>query len=491
VSAGINAQDGVDDLPEDFSASSFGQTSEEHEPSGKVLSMEEPFSLYGYLVNFFQTGISYKDNEFGKAHVGDAMIFRLKGDWNPEANLKFHTEMSYIMQLGSLNPYIMMQKLGAVQFSQQDYPTENFNHQFILDHVWGMVTAGPFDLQFGKFPLAWGTGYIFNPTARLVIPPFLEVISEETPGILAVYPSIAIGDNVSLEAYASFQERSMKYTAFKEDSDFNNLPWAIRLKAIAGSFDLSLSWIKEVQYMELDLRPYTQIFADTAAALYDDMMLQQTIITNDQAVGIAAAMNYLAVSMSKELPVSQNYHKAYYLGFDFIGGIWDIEVYGEAALRFPMNEEYTKIDLQDFRFERELEAIAGAKYTIPGIETDLRLEYYYQGKGAAKKEDYNIMLSLAGERMVQGRNYLTCVLDKKINDQFSLLGVGFINLQDGSFACIPETSFSPYNNFQISLGAMILYGEHGTEFDGRYTIMGQEIDLTDTIDIFIRMKLSF
>ena len=43
--------------------------------------------------------------------------------------------------------------------------------------------------------------------------------------------------------------------------------------------------------------------------------------------------------------------------------------------------------------------------TISGVEVETRLEYYYQGSGAKSKADYNLLIVLSGERLVNARNY--------------------------------------------------------------------------------------
>lgn len=94
-----------------------------------------------------------------EAEMGNTLYMRLKGDSEPEDGLHFHFEASYTGSTG------------------------NQIESFAVDHLWGAAAIGPLDLQFGKMPIAWGTGYVFNPTARTSSSAFMDTISEETPGV--------------------------------------------------------------------------------------------------------------------------------------------------------------------------------------------------------------------------------------------------------------------------------------------------------------------
>ncbi|MBN2600739.1 MAG: hypothetical protein JXR87_01955, partial [Candidatus Marinimicrobia bacterium] len=112
-------------------------------------SYEEVFSLYGYMIDYFQSSLNYTDHKFSRPTFGNALLLRLKGDWRPENNLRFHMEFSYISNVGNQNPYLMYEKLGIGGFAQSDFPLEDFNQHMFFDHVWGMVNIGNFDMQFG------------------------------------------------------------------------------------------------------------------------------------------------------------------------------------------------------------------------------------------------------------------------------------------------------------------------------------------------------
>lgn len=459
-------------------------------------SNEEAFSLYGYLIDYFQASLDYSNQKFSKPTYGDAMLLRLKGDWRPEDNLRFHMEFSYISNVGNQNPFILYEKLGMAGFVQSDFPLEDYNQRMFFDHVWGMVNIGNFDMQFGKFPIAWGTGYVFNPTARVAFPPFLDMVTEDTPGTMAILPSYALSNYFSLEAYLAFQDKTQKSTAYQEDSDANNLPYGVKLNTIVGSFDMSLSWIKEVFYNDLDYRPIDDILEEVGMQYIQGIVANQTmadLLVEEDTAGVLDMFKQGALAeMTSGISIHPYYKRNYFAGFDFAGAVWNFGVYGEFAFRIPRDNDDSNFLLDNYSLTNNLEMCVGFDYTIPGIEVETRFEYYYQGTGAKSKTDYNLLTVLSGERLVNARNYGFLFAEKTVKDYHKFNMALFNNLDDGSYAILPGYSYSPYTNFDITVGAFILGGSRGSEFDGRYMIYGvKEVDLMDNLWPYMRLKLSF
>jgi hypothetical protein len=126
-------------------------------------------------------------------------------------------EFSYLSNVGNQNPYVLYEKLGVSGFTQSDYRWRISSAMF-FDHAGAWQIFGNFDLQFGKFPVAWGTGYVSIHGAG-GFSPFLDMVTEDTPGTLAILPSYALSNRLSLEAYLAFQDKTQKKTAYQEDSD--------------------------------------------------------------------------------------------------------------------------------------------------------------------------------------------------------------------------------------------------------------------------------
>jgi len=457
---------------------------------------DESTGLYGYLINYFQSSLNFRNQQFSRPTFGDALLLRLKGDWRPETNLRFHMEFSYQSNVGNQNPYLLYERLGIAGFSQSNFPLEDFNQRLFFDHVWGMASFGDFDLQFGKFPVAWGKGYVFNPTARVAFPPFLDMVTEDTPGTMALLPSYALSNRFSIEAYLAFQDKTQKKTAYQEDSDISNLPYGIKLNGIAGAFDISLSWIREVLYNDLDTRPLDEVLTQAGMAYIQGIVANQAmaelLAAGDTATVLEMFKQGALAQLLADLPRHPYYKRSYYTGFDFAGAIGDFGICGEFALRFPRDNRDKKIVLKNYRTADNLEMCLGFDYRISTVEVDTRMEYYYQGSGAKNKKDYNLMTILSGEKLVNARNYSFLMLEKTVNDFHKFNLAFFTNLDDGSFAVLPGYSYSPYNNFDITVGAFILGGSRGSEFDGRYTLYGvKEIDLMENLWPYLRLKISF
>jgi hypothetical protein len=328
----------------------------------------------------------------------------------------------------------------AEQETQSDYPFNDFIQTVSVDHLWGSVNLGRFDIQFGKLPIAWGTGYFFNPTSRVAAVPFLDTVNEETPGTIGIVPSVSFLEGyLSVSGYVAFQDKSHTALPIAVDGNWANLPFGLKLKGIIGSFDLSGGWMKEVA-------------------------LTQT-----------------------------GWSRIHFFGADFAGAIWNFGVYGEAALKM-WDESKPELQFEYDRFFDLIDVCIGFDYLVPGLEIDARVEYYHQGSGVGNQNEYedNFGKLLSGEQMVLAQDYLLFYFERSFLDYFSASTTGFVNINDGSFVIIPELGGEPFDNFQVNLGAMLFYGPAGSEFDGEYTTgsVYPQFDLTEPA-VYLRCKLSF
>ena len=398
---------------------------------GQDLFEENGFDLYGYLLNYSQAGIS--EAESG---LGNTLLLRLKGDFSPGPNLAFHTELSYRGSTGGQNPYVIADKYGAGSIDQLSYPFRDFNSEFNVDHLWGSAVIGSFDIMFGKLPIAWGTGYVFNPTARTHLPGVLDTVSEETPGTIAVMPSVSFSNDLALLFYLAFQEKTHKTTAAASDGDWQNLPYGLKLLAIAGSWDLSLGFIKEVLYTGSD------------------------------------------------------YSRSYYISMDAAGAAGSVGLYGEGVILLPRNDTDSAFDFSRYEITDLFEVCVGFDYLIPGIELLVRGEYYHQGSGEKSSAAYDFTSVLAGEQLVLGEDYLFLGLERIFIDYLTLSLVSLVNLTDGSGVAMPLAGYDLYDNFQVSAGLFVFWGSPGSEFYGVHDIGEGPFDITDPA-LFLRCKLSF
>jgi hypothetical protein len=393
-------------------------------------------------VNFFNANLYAEDWTISDSDYGNILYGRLKGDWNPGDNLSFHAELAYQSSVGNQNALVVYDNFGLIPPPDLADPDVVFNEDLVqtvfVDHLWGSVNLGRFDVTFGKLPIAWGSGYFFNPTSKASSIPFLETVSEETPGTMGLLPSVSFLEGfLSVQGYVAFQDKTHSASITAVNGRWNNLPFGIKVQGILGSFDLSAGWIKEVLYLE---------------------------------------------------PPADPFRRFHYLTADIAGAVWNFGVYGEAALKM-WDESENHLAFREEPFSDLLEVCVGLDYFIPVLEIDTRVEYYHQGSGTRDKGDYPTSYGalFTGEKMVLAEDYLLFHLERSILDYFSITVAGLVNINDGSLGFVPEVSGEPFGDFRIGLGAMLFFGPEASEFDGEYS---GSFDLTEPA-VFLRCKLSF
>ena len=381
-------------------------------------------SLYGYILNYLN---------LTKEDIGNVLYFRLKGDWNPGPNLFFHMELDNDYRTGNQHPAYLSTLLSGSTGETDSNASDQLNLK--IDHLWGMVNLGNMDIQFGKIPIGWGTGYAFNPTAKTHSGSFLDDLSEETPGTLGILSGYALNDSTAFQVYLAFEDKIR--TQRPEAGEWDRIPFGIKVQKIWGAFDLSLSWIKEVFYR----------------------------------------------------PEADGYNQEYYLGGDFVGAVGDFGVYGEAALNVPRNEE-GKFDFSGRHTKDLLEYCVGGDYIFSNADVTLRVEYYHQGRGVTNKADYDLMGGLSTGQLLQAEDYLLVALEKIFLDYHTFVFGSFINCNDGSFILMPELNYSAADNLEVILGSVVPCGKKGTEFNGTWDVDGRKIELLHP-SINVQAKLSF
>lgn len=388
-------------------------------------------SLYGYLVTLADCDLEARDGAVVDSTAGAVFYLRLKGDWRPEENLAFHIEAAYSATTGNQNPYAVLGAWGLAP-DPTAFPTDDFVQTLALDHAWGAARIGILDLQTGKIPIGWGTGYVFNPTAKAARIPFLQTVTEETPGTLAIAPSVALRPGLALSGYAAFQDRSHKKSALSSDAEWENLPFGAKLQAVVGSFDLSVSGIREIFYDE----------------------------------------------------ASERYLRGNHAGADFAGAVGSFGVYGEAAVRLPDGSGAS------WNAGNSIEACAGFDFTFDSIDLLTRVEIYHQGQGAGRESAYDLARVLSGELALQAEDYLFLHAERVLASYVTASLSGLINLDDGSAVIMPRVRYEVYADLELELGGAIYVGGRGSEFYGEYLVGGETVDVTEP-SVYARCKLSF
>ncbi|MBN2535588.1 MAG: hypothetical protein JXB88_22105 [Spirochaetales bacterium] len=425
----------VDDIFSDIPAEIFSG-----EPAPGEVSpgfSEEKFSLYGYIVEYVQSNFIIENDTLERMDIGNTLYLRLKADFTPQEHLSFHSEIAYTGMTGNQNPYTTFGEWGLPVPPEDPYTHSwlDMKQNLSIDHLAASANLGPVDIQFGKLPLAWGTGYVFNPTAKTANLQFMDTVTEETPGTLAIATGISFSHKLSLQMYAAFQDRSHKLQAFPLDAEWDALPFGIKLQAVLGSFDVSGGFIKEV---------------------------------------------FVTGAESK---------RSYYMSADFAGSIWNFGVYGEATFLLPGMTDDPPFSFEGYEFKDIFEACIGFDYTIPLVDMILRGEYLHYGDGENNKSNYDITDLISGEKIMLGEDYLFVYLEKSFLDYFQFTIPVMINLNDGSLAFVPQFVYDVYSNFQLTVGGFAFPGPEGSEYNGEFFITAP-VDITQP-GLFIKGKLSF
>lgn len=414
----------------------------------------EPCSVYGYArLSAGLYGLGIPPDPVS----GAGLRVRLKADWEPSPSLAFRMEAEYAVAYGWMNEHArldhygiptylgsVLAALGVPSAGPGDlYPYQDFHGGLSVDHAYGRVNFGPLDLTFGKLPIAWGTAYVFNPTSRVVPAGGLDPASEETAGILALAPSLALGSRTSVQTYLAFQDRSLRGASTVEEGSPKNLPFGVRIQTVVGAFDLSVSFLREVLWEET-------------------------------------------------LSGTAGFRRRAWLGLDLAGVLGPFGVYGEAALGLP-SSVLAGTGPGDFDALRDLEASGGFDWTVPGIGVELRMEYYYRGSGPSRLEEYDPSVLLSGASSVLGRHYLFLYTARTFSDYWTLSLASLANAADGSWVLLPGLSWEAKENLTLEAGAVLPFGPEGSEFDGRRDLSAYglgTVDLTEA-SVFASLKLSF
>ena len=368
-----------------------------------------PPEIYGYLESGASSSSFTDDDGSDTWRPGAYTRLRLKGNWEPEERLRFHLEAEWIAAYGTESPDFSARRLGLDSLSGWEAPDTG---ELRVEHAWGLLDLGNFDIQAGKIPLAWGTAYVFNPSARVNPADSLNPGGdEETPGITGISSSVYLKNGLTVSAYLAAEDRGREADPDMIARDAANIPWGTRIRAFAGPFDLSLGILREILY---------------------------------------------------DTPTS-SYERPLWLSCDGVGNLAGQNLYWEAALRIsdpsgnPADREWT--------FEDNLELAVGF-HALPSIfqGVEVRGEYFYQGTGSSRERGYEVLPILEGTRTVMGRHYLFGYLEKRFFD-YNLVSCGtLVNAVDLSGAVFSEYSREITANSKFSLGSVTYYGSG--EFQG-------------------------
>jgi hypothetical protein len=387
-----------------------------------VYAQEEDNQAGAEFFGYAEQELAVRWHDDGSVQAGASIDARLKGLWSPNDRLEFIVELDVRGAYGASNPYALYASYGIPITLPED---AHWSADF--DHIYGKINMGPLDISIGKQPIAWGSGYAFNPTSRTYSTSLLDSSPEETPGVLAAAASLALSRFLYLSGYLAGQDRSANTAADPAESHPENLPFGAKITGVLGSFDLSASFLRETA-----LR-------------------------------------------------GAGYERRAYAGFDFSGAVGMLGVHGEAALGLPAAAAWGT-GPSDFRLERDLELCTGFDFTfLGGVET--RLEYYYNGSGAGDTEGYEPAALLDGSALVLGRQYGFVYLERIFADYFTVSIASLANIADGSVLLLPELFWDVMPDFSITMRAVIPLGSGGSEFGGLYPYSAFGLPYPGSMDV--------
>jgi hypothetical protein len=164
----------------------------------------------------------------------------------------------------------------------------------------------------------------------------------------------------------------------------------------------------------------------------------------------------------------------YVLGFDFAGQVWDIALFGEIAY---IKEDHTSLyrvadsnTLFGFRLVETdthyLRGSIGAEYVFENSFSIL-VEYYYNGKGARDRENYNLMSLAAKDELSLGRHYLFSSFGYDIMPILRGDVAVYLSLTDFSVLVSPSVEYSITESLYLNAGAQMGIGHNGDEYEMR------------------------
>jgi hypothetical protein len=139
----------------------------------------------------------------------------------------------------------------------------------------------------------------------------------------------------------------------------------------------------------------------------------------------------------------------YVAGFDFAGNLFDAGIRGEGIYTFE-DENYFKYILGcDYQFTPELYAL---------------IEYHFNGAGKSKKSEYQLLKLIRGDILNLNRNYLSASVSYLLTPLFNLSVSNTLNLKDKSGYLVLLGNYSLNENFDITAGLQMTYGDDFTEY---------------------------
>ncbi len=305
-----------------------------------------------------------------------------------------------------------------------------------LDEAFADIYLKNTDLRIGRQVISWGTADGINPT-NYINPKEISFTDMEPKGKpLTCAQATYYGKNIILTGVGIFDYEPVEIpeemkNGFPEPTEpentLKNMEFALKVEKRISNWDVKLSYFSGWEDYPALWMKYNPLIPPPLPPFEPQSAYQRV-----NKIGLATASTFRGIGLWTET--------AYVLPHK----IEEMDQPGN--ILFSMNEPY-------------FQNVAGANYSF---ENDIYLEgqYVYYGNGSliSPYVQHN-----AGEKVDPG-NYLM-VYSSYTFDQIHTLELTAIdNLQDASFILMPQYTYAINQVTDISLKAVLFFGDAGTEF---------------------------
>ena len=323
-----------------------------------------------------------------------------------------------------------------------DSLTFELEDRFYVDNAYIRISPWRFDITVGKQQLPWGTGYAWNPTdlfnSKNIFDPTYE--KEGVTAVKIAFTPVPMAEILAALVFLDWEDAIGFGDQFEPAAAF-------RVKGYAAGFDFSLSYLQRTEY-DFDMESPIGWIETSLEQLLDIGRFKMFLFLPE----LEALLTSEGLAGLEMEPLQRRRHVA---GADLVGEIKGVGIWAEAG--------YNLIDepRRDW-----WEVIVGTEYTFD-FETHVMAEYYYNGRGRSRAEDYTLsdwMMVFSAMMNQIGRHYVFAGGEHPVTD-LSTLGIyGILNAGDLSCAAMVNWMWSLYQDIELNLNAVYTGGPERSEF---------------------------
>jgi len=345
----------------------------------------------------------------GDREAGFASITRLGLESLPASGPGFRAEGSLSWSLGGESSLARAFAAGLASApSRAELPPGADLHRTIaLDQAWARFSLGALDAKFGLIPLSWGSGYAFNPLGLATPPTFPGMESDTAEGRFGATASLSLLSFLSLEAYVLAESRLRSPVPSIGEVELRAFPFGLRAVARLEEIDFAFAFGRS--RMSIDADP------------------------------------------------------EWFAGADATGFLGPVTLYAEAAARVLVADGDTFRALDP---ARDIDACAGLSFLMPILETTLRAEGAWLGRGSEDSAAYDRASLIAGTRATLGKAYALALAEKETDDRFKAGAGALWNLFDASAAWLARATWCPIPSLELGIDCILYAGDASSEFGG-------------------------